>query len=53
MHARVTTAQGRPGETDQMLRHWQEQILPAARQQEGFKGVLVLTDPGGQARATA
>ena len=44
MYARITTAQGRPGETDQVLSLWREYILPQAKQQQGFKEALVIGD---------
>src|SRR5262245_5242056 len=45
MHARLTTAQGRPGEIDAVRRLWEDEILPAARQQPGSKGAVVIGDP--------
>ena len=45
MHARLVTAPGRSNELDQMTKLWHESVLPAARQQAGFKGALVLADP--------
>src|SRR5437764_10011512 len=45
MHARVLTAAFQPGKRDSLLRRHQEHVLPAARQHEGFKQVLLLTDP--------
>ena len=38
MHARLTTAQGHPGEIEAVRRLWEDEILPAARQQPGFQG---------------
>jgi len=45
MHARVLTAPFQPGKLDNLLQRQQEHVLPAARQHEGFKQVLLLTDP--------
>ena len=44
MHARVSTFQGSPEQMDQASQMVREQVLPAARQQEGFKGVISLLD---------
>lgn len=45
MYARVTSAQIQPGKMDELMRFFQESVLPAAQQQQGFKGMLVLADP--------
>ena len=44
MHARVTIAQYHPGKADEGMQLYRESILPAARQQRGFKGALGLLD---------
>lgn len=44
MYARVTTLEVPPDRVDDSTRHVQEQILPQLRQQDGFKGFIVLTD---------
>ena len=44
MFARVTTAQGPPDRLDEAARLIQEQVVPAARQQRGFKGAYWLAD---------
>ncbi len=44
MHARVTTAHGKPGTTDEAIRAVHDALLPAARQQPGFRGFLLLVD---------
>lgn len=44
MYARVTTAQVQPGKMDELVRILL--VLPAARQQKGYAGGLVLTNPG-------
>ena len=43
MHARVVTAQIRPGKTDQMLKIYQS-VINVAKEQKGFKGILSLTN---------
>jgi len=44
MYARMTTIQTQPGTLDEAIRIAQDAVLPAARQQPGFKGVLALVD---------
>jgi heme-degrading monooxygenase HmoA len=46
MHARVSTFQGptNPEQIEEGLRYARENILPQARQMEGFKGVIGLLD---------
>lgn len=44
MYARVTNVQFQPGKLDEAVQTYRESILPAARQQQGFKGGLFLTD---------
>ncbi len=44
MYARVTTTRVQPGKLAGALAIWQEAVLPAARRQPGFRGVLVLAD---------
>ena len=44
MHARVVTAMFKQGTTDDVAKVAQDSILPAAQQQPGFKGWLVVTD---------
>ncbi len=46
MHARVTTIQLQPGMTDRLEAIFNESVLPAARTQHGFKGGLLLAEPG-------
>ena len=46
MHARVTTSQARSEALEEAIRIVQESILPAARQQPGFRGLLHLADRG-------
>ena len=45
MHARVVTYIGQLGKTDEIIQGFHEQITPAAQQQPGFAGGLLLTDP--------
>jgi heme-degrading monooxygenase HmoA len=44
MFARVSTFQGPPDQTAEGIRIAREQILPAARLQDGFKGIYLLFD---------
>jgi heme-degrading monooxygenase HmoA len=44
MYARATTIQLRPGMTDRMSAIFQDDVVPAAQQQPGFRGGLLLTD---------
>ena len=44
MHARVSTFEGSPDLIDEMLRQVREQVLPQAKQPEGFKGMIALGD---------
>lgn len=43
-HARVLTATAQPGKTDEGMQIVRDSVLPAARQQPGFKGGLWLLD---------
>jgi heme-degrading monooxygenase HmoA len=45
MYARATTAQVQPGKMDELVSILLDTVLPAARQQHGYKGGLVLTNP--------
>lgn len=45
MHARTTVMQGRPETMDEAAKIFSGSVIPAARQQKGFKGALFLTDP--------
>ncbi len=45
MHARVVTVQIQPGKMDEMISIYREFIVPAGKQQKGFKGTTLLTDP--------
>ncbi len=44
MFARVSTFQGPPDQTAEGIRVAREQILPAARLQDGFRGIYLLFD---------
>ena len=44
MFARVTTLQASPDQVDAATRSTREEVLPAARQLEGFRGLITLTD---------
>ena len=46
MYARVTFATTQPGKTDEITKVVRDSILPAAKKQKGFKGLLSLTDRG-------
>jgi hypothetical protein len=44
VHARVSTYQGEPAMMDDAAQVGREEVLPAAKQLAGFKGVLLLGD---------
>jgi heme-degrading monooxygenase HmoA len=44
MYARITISQLQPGKIDEGIQILRDSILPATRQQQGFKGALHLTD---------
>jgi len=44
MYARVTLAQLQPGKIDELISFLRENVVPAAQAQQGFKGLLLLTD---------
>ncbi len=44
MYARVTLAQLQPGKIDELIPFLRENVVPAAQRQQGFKGLLLLTD---------
>jgi heme-degrading monooxygenase HmoA len=44
MYGRVTRLEGSPDQIEQGNQFMEQTILPAARQLEGFRGVLSLTD---------
>lgn len=45
MHAGVATFRLRPGKTEEAVRIYLSSVVPAMRDQRGFQGVLVLTNP--------
>ncbi len=45
MHAGMTTFQVQPGKMGEAVRTYLGSVVPAMRKQQGFRGVLVLTDP--------
>jgi heme-degrading monooxygenase HmoA len=44
MHARVSIFEGSPDQIDDSLRQVREQVLPRAREMDGFKGLIALGD---------
>ncbi len=46
MFARVISVTVRHGSTDEAARVYLERVVPAARTQPGFKGALLLANPG-------
>ena len=44
MHARVSIFEGSPDQIGEGLRQAREQVLPRARQMDGFKGLIALGD---------
>jgi len=45
MHARVVTVQIQSGKIDEAVSIYRDSVVPAAKQQKGFKGAFLLTDP--------
>jgi hypothetical protein len=44
VHARVSIFEGSPDKIDEMIGQAREQVLPRARQMDGFKGLIALGD---------
>jgi heme-degrading monooxygenase HmoA len=44
VHARVSMFEGSPDKIDEGLRQAREQVLPRAKQIDGFKGLIALAD---------
>jgi heme-degrading monooxygenase HmoA len=44
LHARVVSMEMLPINVGEAVRIYQDRVLPAAREQEGFRGALMLTD---------
>ena len=47
MHARAVNTQIKPGKMDDAIRIFRDSVVPAAKQQKGFKSILFLTDRAG------
>lgn len=45
MHARVVTIQVQAGKVEEAVSIYRDSVIPAAKQQKGFKSALLLTDP--------
>jgi heme-degrading monooxygenase HmoA len=45
VHARVVSMEMLPINVGEAVRIYQDRVVPAARDQEGFRGALMLTDP--------
>lgn len=45
MFARVITVHAQPGKIDEAAAVYRDSIIPAAKQQKGFGGAMLLTDP--------
>ena len=45
MHVMVVDLRIRPVDTKEMVRVYRNEVVPMARQQRGFKGAMLLTDP--------
>ena len=45
MRARMTTGLVQPGKMDELVDRLQASVYPFYKQQQGFKGALLLTDP--------
>jgi heme-degrading monooxygenase HmoA len=44
MFARLTITQSKPEKHDEMVKIYEESVVPAAKSQKGYKGVYMLTD---------
>lgn len=45
MYAKVVTFRIKPGKRDEVIRLFQEFVIPGATKHKGFKGGMLLTDP--------
>ena len=45
MFARVITVQAQPGKIDEAAMLYRDSVIPAAKEQKGFSGAMLLTDP--------
>ena len=52
MHARAVQFQAKADRADEMVRIYQDSVIPAASQQRGFRGAVLLTDRA-KGRATS
>ncbi len=46
MYARTVIGMGQPDRIEEAIRIYRESVLPAAREQKGFKGIFFLVDRG-------
>jgi quinol monooxygenase YgiN len=44
MQVRVTTVQIQPGRIDEAIRLYQDSVVPAAKQQRGYRSTMLVTD---------
>jgi heme-degrading monooxygenase HmoA len=44
MFARVTIVQVKPTDADEVIKIYGDNVVPAAKSQKGYKGVLMLTN---------
>ena len=45
MHARVVIMEMLPIDVEEVVRTYRDRVVPAGREQEGFRGAWMLTDP--------
>ncbi len=45
MHARVVSMEILPMDIEEAIRIYQDLVVPAAKEERGFRGALLLTDP--------
>jgi len=45
MKARIVSVQVRPGKIDEAIALYRDSVVPAAKQQKGFKGAFLLSNP--------
>ena len=45
MHARVVIMEMQPIDVEEAVRTYRDRVVPAGREQEGFRGAWMLTDP--------
>jgi quinol monooxygenase YgiN len=48
MHARVNATEWNPEEVERGMRLTEETIIPSYQEQPGFRGYMLLTEPGGE-----